>query len=176
MYKVLADTNGEGRWCDDVNTPAKETCAELLPKALDLALADLKHRYGEDRSQWRWGAAHYALSEHRPFHHQPLLAKFFDIRVPSPGDTYTIDVGRNRLADTAAPFANRHAPSLRAIYDLADLDKSVYMQSTGQSGNLLSPLYRNFALPWSKVEYIPMSMKRGDALADSLGTLRLQPR
>jgi len=176
MYNVLADKNGEGHWCDNVNTPAKETCAQLLPKALDLALADLKRRYGEDRSQWHWGDAHYALSEHRPFGHQPLLAKFFDIRVPSPGDTYTIDVGRNRLADEAAPFANRHAPSLRAIYDLSDLDKSVYMQSTGQSGNLLSPLYRNFAVPWSRVEYIPMSMKRSDALAGSLGTLRLRPR
>ncbi len=176
MYNVLADTNGEGHWCDDVNAPAQETCAELLPKALKLALTDLKRRYGEDRSQWRWGDAHYALSEHRPFGHQPLLAKFFDIRVPSPGDTYTIDVGRNTLADKTAPFASRHAPSLRAIYDLADLDKSEYMQSTGQSGNLLSPLYRNFAVPWSKVEYIPMSMKRSDALNGSLGTLRLQPR
>jgi penicillin G amidase len=176
MYNVLADTHGEGYWCDDVNTPAKETCAELLPQALNLALADLKRRYGEDRKQWRWGDAHYALSEHRPFGRQPLLAKFFDIRVPSPGDTYTIDVGRNTLANKTAPFASRHAPSLRAIYDLSDLDKSEYMQSTGQSGNVLSPLYRNFSGPWSRVEYIPMSMKRSDALAGSLGTLRLQPR
>ena len=175
MYNVLANTNGQGHWCDDVNTPATETCADLLPKALDLALADLKRRYGEDREQWRWGDAHYALSEHRPFGRQPLLAKFFDIRVPSPGDTYTIDVGRNTLANESAPFVNRHAPSLRAIYDLSDLDKSEYMHSTGQSGNLLSPLYRNFSEPWSRVEYIPMSMKRSDALDGSLGTLRLQP-
>jgi penicillin G amidase len=147
-----------------------------LPRALDLALADLKRRYGNDRKQWRWGDAHFALSEHRPFGRQPLLAKFFDISVPSPGDTYTIDVGRNSLANEAAPFANRHAASLRAIYDLADLDKSVYIHSTGQSGNLFSPLYRNFAERWSRVEYIPMSMKKSDAMADSLGTLRLQPR
>ena len=65
---------------------------------------------------------------------------------------------------------------MRAIYDLADLDKSVYIHSTGQSGNLLSPLYRNFAERWSRVEYIPMSMKKSDATADSLGTLWLQPR
>src|SRR5208282_1283591 len=114
------------------------------PKALEQALADLKRRYGEDRKLWRWGDAHYALSEHRPFGRQPLLAKFFDIRVPSPGDTYTIDVGRNTLANEAAPFASRHAPSLRAIYDLSDLDKSEYMHSTGQSGNVLSPLYKDF--------------------------------
>jgi penicillin amidase len=175
IYNVLAGTGGQGRWCDDVNTPARESCADLLPRALDLALADLKRRYGNDRKQWRWGDAHFALSEHRPFGRQPLLAKFFDIRVPSPGDTYTINVGRNSLANEAAPFASRDAASLRAIYDLADLDKSVYIHSTGQSGNLFSPLYRNFADRWSRVEYIPMSMKKSDAMADSLGTLRLQP-
>jgi penicillin amidase len=176
MHDVLADRAGEGRWCDDVTTPAKESCADLLPRALDLALADLKRRFGEDRTQWRWGEAHFALSEHRPFGRQAQLARFFDVRVPSPGDTYTVDVGRNSLANETAPFASRHSASLRAIYDLADLDKSMYMHSTGQSGNLLSPLYRNFAERWSRVEYIPMSMKRSDAMADSLGTLRLQPR
>ncbi len=176
MVNVLANTDGQGHWCDDVNTPAKETCADLLPKALNLALADLKRRYGDDRKRWRWGDAHFALSEHRPFGRQPLLARIFDISVPSPGDTYTIDVGRNTLANESAPFVNTFAASLRAIYDLADLDKSVYIHSTGQSGNVLSPLYRNFTERWARVEYIPMSMKRGDALDGSLGTLRLQPQ
>jgi penicillin amidase len=96
--------------------------------------------------------------------------------VPSPGDTYTIDVGRNTRSSETAPFASRHAASLRAIYDLAELDKSVYIHSTGQSGNLVSPLYRNFAERWAKVEYIPMSMRRSEALEGSLGTLKLQPR
>ena len=96
--------------------------------------------------------------------------------MPSPGDTYTVNVGRNTLANEAAPFASRHAASLRAVYDLADLDKSMYIHSTGQSGNVLSPLYSNFAERWSRAEYIPMSMKRSDAAADSLGTLKLQPR
>ena len=176
MRNVLADTGGQGRWCDDVTTPAKESCADLLPRALDLALADLTRRYGDDRRQWRWGGAHFALSEHRPFGRQRQLAKFFDVRVPSPGDTYTVNVGRNTLANEAAPFASRHAASLRAVYDLADLDKSMYIHSTGQSGNVLSPLYSNFAERWSRAEYIPMSMKRSDAAADSLGTLKLQPR
>jgi penicillin amidase len=92
MHDVLADRAGQGRWCDDVTTPAKENCADLLPKALDLALADLKRRYGDERKQWRWGEAHFALSEHRPFGRQAQPAKFFDVRVPSPGNTYTVNV------------------------------------------------------------------------------------
>ena len=176
LYNVLADREGQGRWCDNVKTAAKETCADLLAKALTLALDDLKRRYGEDRSRWRWGEAHFALSEHRPFGRQAQLAKLFDIRVPSPGDTYTVDVGRNTIANESEPYASRHAASLRAIYDLADLDNSVYMHSTGQSGNVLSPLYDNFARAWARVEYIPMSMKRSDAEADALGRLKLLPQ
>jgi len=176
MHDVLADKGGQGRWCDDVATPAKESCAELLPRALDLALADLKRRYGDERKQWRWGEAHFALSEHRPFGRQAQLAKFFDVRVPSPGDTYTVNVGRNTLGNESAPYASRHSASLRAVYDLAEPDKSMYIHSTGQSGNVLSPLYRNFAERWSRAEYIPMSMQRSVALDGSLGTLKLQPR
>ena len=52
----------------------------------------------------------------------------------------------------------------------------MYIHSTGQSGNLLSPLYKNFAERWSRAEYIQMSMQRRDALVNSLGTLKLQPR
>jgi penicillin amidase len=119
---------------------------------------------------------HFARSEHRPFGKHAQLARLFDITVPSPGDTYTVDVGRNYLNDHSAPFVNRQAASLRAIYDFADLDKSLYMHSTGQSGNLLSPLYRNFSEPWARVEYIPMSMQRSEAEAGALGTLTLRPR
>ncbi len=176
LHNVLADIAGQGHWCDDVNTAVKETCADLLPKALALAMADLKRRYGSDRDKWRWGVAHFALSEHRPFGRQAQLATIFDIRVPSPGDTYSVNVGRNTPANASEPYASRHAASLRAIYDLADLDKSVYMLSTGQSGNRLSPLYENFAQRWSRAEYIPMSMQRVDAEADALGRLKLLPQ
>lgn len=175
MRNVLADRDGAGRWCDKVATPAGETCAELIPQALDLALADLKQRYGDDRRAWRWGEAHHARSEHRPFARHPLLSRLFDIVVPTPGDAFTVNAGRNALAKAEAPFANGHAASLRAIYDLADPDRSRYIHSTGQSGNALSPLYRNFVERWAAVEYLPMSVQRRDAEDGGLGTLRLVP-
>jgi hypothetical protein len=112
--KVLSGDPGLARWCDDVRTPATESCEEVLALSLDAALADLAKRYGADPAKWRWGDAHIARHEHRPFGRQPQLAKLFDITVPSPGDAYTVNVGRNNLNDEAQPFANRHAASLRA--------------------------------------------------------------
>jgi penicillin amidase len=172
---VLSGDAGLARWCDDVRTPAVETCDEVLALSLDAALADLARRYGTDTSRWRWGDAHIARHEHRPFGRQPLLAILFDITVPSPGDAFTVNVGRSNLNDEAQPFANRHAASLRAIYDLSDLEKSLYIHSGGQSGNILSEHYKAFTEAWAKNEYIPMHAKRATLDKEPHQLLRLVP-
>jgi penicillin amidase len=126
-------------------------------------------------SQWRWGKAHVALSEHRPFGRVEPLARVFDIRVASPGDTFTVNAGRHNLRDDKQPFANRHAASMRALYDLSDLENSRFIHSTGQSGNLLSALYRNYAQRWVNVEYLPMRTGRAEVEKNRMGTLTLSP-
>ena len=136
----------------------------------------MKTRYGRDPQRWRWGEAHFAQSSHRPFSNVALLRPFFEAQVPTPGDTYTVNVGRNNLANAKEPYANVHAASLRAIYDLADLDRSLFMYSTGQSGHPLSPYFRNLAPLWADVMYLPMTTKQADIEAGAQGTLVLQPR
>ena len=175
MSGVLSGDVQRARWCDNVGTPAVETCEEVLAVSLDAALEDLKKRFGEDVSRWRWGEAHQARHEHRPFGRVPLLAKLFDISVDSPGDAYTVNVGRNNMYDEANPFANRHAASLRAIYDLSDLEKSLYIHSGGQSGNVLSEHYKAFAEAWAKNEYIPMHARRETLDKEPHDLLRLVP-
>jgi len=175
LGNVLSGDASHARWCDDLRTPATETCEEILALSLDAALADLAKRYGSDQTRWRWGEAHLARHEHRPFGRQPLLAKLFDITVPSPGDAYTVNVGRSNFNDEVQPFANRHAASLRAIYDLSDLEKSLYIHSGGQSGNILSDHYDAFSKAWAKNEYIPMRAKRKTLEAEPHQLLRLVP-
>ena len=125
---------------------------------------------------WRWGAAHVALHEHRPFGRVPWLARWFDITVPSPGGPYTVDVGRSNFFDEARPFANRHAASLRAIYDLGDPEASLYIHSGGQSGNPLSRDYRAFSAAWARGEYIRMTADRARLESAGVRRLTLRPR
>lgn len=174
---ALQDKDGQGRWCADVSRASDkaQSCADVLATSLETALDDLEQRYGKDMAAWHWGEAHVARSEHRPFGRVAALAPFFDIRVPTPGDTFTVNVGRHNLRDEKSPFANRHAASLRALYDLSDLENSRFMHSTGQSGNVLSPLYRNYSQRWARVEYIPMKTRREEVKRNSLGVLTLTP-
>ena len=126
--------------------------------ALDRALTRLQNDYGADVAQWTWGMAHNARSVHKPFGNVPLLARFFDLRVPTGGDTFTVNVGQYWANDEKLPFANRHAASMRTLFDLADLEKSQFIYQTGQSGLVFSSRYRDMSQQWSKVEYRPLQM------------------
>lgn len=165
------------QWCATSQGGAGQPdCSVLLVKSLEDALTDIGVTQGQDLSRWQWGKAHMAIAEHRPFSKVPLLADWFELRVPSPGDTYTVNVGRYTIRDETDPFANRHAASLRALYDLGDLENSRFIHSTGQSGNRLSPLYAHYLQRWVDVAYVPMRMERSAFEKNSLGTLRLVPQ
>ncbi|HEY2628575.1 MAG TPA: penicillin acylase family protein, partial [Usitatibacter sp.] len=159
MASVMKGERGLDRWCDDVTTPARETCAQRSALAFDRAAEDLGKRYGR-ASGWRWGLAHPAAGDHRPLGRFPVIGSLFNVDPETPGDSFTVDVGHYFVGDDERPFANRHAASLRALYDLADLDRSRFMQSTGQSGNILSPWYSNFAERWARVEYVTIPARR----------------
>ena len=74
-----------------------------------------------------------------------------------------------------AGVAGDPAASLRAIYDLADLSASRFMSSTGQSGNALSPHYRDWTDKWAAVQFIQIGAQRRNPGGDSFETLVLQP-
>ena len=165
--------SAQPHWCDNVRTAQAESCERLLVDSLETALEDLKARYGSD---WNWGQAHVAHHRHRPLTRQAWLARLFDIRVPSAGDAYTVNAGAMDFHSDAEPFANRHAPSLRQIVDLADLQASVFIHSAGQSGHPLSPHYRDFAPAWARGGYVPMVTERSRLEADGVQRLVLVPR
>ena len=174
MIRLLEGRTTGRDWCDDRSTPEREKCGDILARALGVALADLEKRYGKDRSKWRWDVAHYAQGEHRPFGEVATLAPYFNIEVPSPGGSYTLNRGKTEFGEEP-PFANRHGSSLRAIYDFADLERSLFMQSTGQSGNPMSPFYRSFAKRWSEGEYIEIPTGREAIGKIAIGTWKLTP-
>jgi penicillin amidase len=174
MIRLLEGKTTGRDWCDDRSTVDRERCSAVLARALGVALKDLEKRYGTDRTKWRWDVAHYAQGEHRPFGTVPVIGPYFNVEVPSPGGSYTLNRGKMDFGDEP-PFANRHGSSFRAIYDFADLERSLYIHTTGQSGNPMSPLYRSFAERWSKGEYIEIPTKREAIDKLAIGTWKLTP-
>ena len=147
----ILETN-DAWWC------APLTCAQQSGAALGRALDRLQARFGDDVAAWKWGDAHFAKSTHQPFDNVGALAPYFDVMVPVGGDSFTVDVGQYWLNDVNTPFATRHAPSMRVIYDLADLEQSEFIYQTGQSGLVFSPRYRDMRHEWADVHYRPLQM------------------
>lgn len=149
----------DASWCDDRSTPAAESCEQQVDAAFTRALDELQAAQGGDVAAWQWGRAHVARSEHRPFSRVKALARWFELRAPVGGDTYTVNVSRVGLkpdATTGELYLDEHGPSLRAIYDLGDRSQSRFIHSSGQSGLFFSPLYRSFVTPWARVEDVPV--------------------
>ena len=162
-------------WCDDVRTAAVEACDEMLARALGRAVRHIAERQGDDPAGWRWGREHFALGEHRPLGSSPL-ARLFNLRGPAPGSIYTVNAFEFSPLDDEEPFVARDGPSLRAVYDLSDLERSLFIHSTGQSGNVLSPLYDSFEERWRKGDYVTIPTRREAFEEGALGRLRLVPR
>ena len=60
--------------------------------------------------------------------------------------------------------------------DFADLDKSLFITSTGQSGNVLSPQYSDQADMWVDAKYLQMTTKPADYQTGALGTGMFSPK
>ncbi|MBM3485484.1 MAG: penicillin acylase family protein [Alphaproteobacteria bacterium] len=162
-------------WCDDVTTPEREDCAGRVQIALDRALDDLAARFGDDMSRWRWGTAHTARFRHSVFGFIPVLRDLVDIRVETDGDAFTINRGGTPIARDRNPFEHVHGAGFRAVYDLADLGRSVFTVATGQSGSVFSRHYDDLTVGWRDGRTITIPLDAAAARKDAIGVLVLSP-
>lgn len=174
IERVYRNVDGAGAWCDVVQTTEVETCVEMARRALDDALGELSGIYGARLESWRWGDAHQALHKHQTLGEIPVLGQLVNIRQSTAGGNETLMRGQSSGLGPE-PYLNTHAAGLRAVYDFADPDSSVFIIATGQSGHPLSRHYDDLSSLWRRGDYIPMSLDPNLARAGSVGTTRLLP-
>jgi penicillin amidase len=142
-------------------------CKPLLQTALGTATQDLVSRFGDDPGAWRWGPVHEAVFAHPVLRALPLLGRLTTLTIPSPGDDSTIDRG----APAYYQFQSVQGAAYRGVYDLADLDRSLFIVAPGQSGNPLSRHARDFLTRWRDGQTITLGPNPDATTA----TIRLTP-
>ena len=160
-------------WCDDPATVTNETCDDAIAASLNRALTRLTNALGEDMTRWQWGDMHKALFHNPILGTVPFLRFFAEPEIPTPGDDSTVNRGTYAGAGLDNPFIHRHGAGLRAVYDMSDLDGSLFMIAPGQGGNLLSSTYREFTAPWRDGQYV--LLRGDDENSGAGGALRLVP-
>jgi penicillin amidase len=154
-YALPATDKGAAlAWCDNTDTAdTVETCDTLARQAFADTINDLSGKHGADWQNWRWGDVHILNQSHRPFSQVPGLNSIFEIKTPVNGSSNTINVAGNST-NPGSLYSSGHGPSYRGLFDMSDLDKSLYIQPTGQSGNPFSDNYDDLFPLWAKTEFI----------------------
>ncbi len=135
-------------WCAEA-APDLHGCDELAARSLEVAVAELAARHGNDPHAWTWGSEHHAVFANPVlapvFGRLPLVSRLIRLSVATGGDDFTVNRGTFRADD----FTQVHGAGLRAVYDLADLADSRLVIATGESGNLLSRHYDDLLADWA---------------------------
>jgi penicillin amidase len=171
QYRVLPHLLAypTARWFGGDGVEARD---EVLRAALDEALDELTGRLGEDMAAWRWGALHRVRFAGR-LALVPGLAEMFTAgEVELGGDEQTV---AQALYEPGVPFDPVVIASWRQIVDLSDLDASVGVLPTGQSGNPESPHFRDQLELWADGRHHPLPFSRAAVEGHAAARLTLRP-
>jgi penicillin G amidase len=128
------------------SVPGIDVDDDELEDALDDAVSELRERLGDDPAAWRWGALHRVRFAHPLAAIPGLEALFVAADVELGGDEQTVLQGG---MDAREGYEAVVVPSWRAVWDLADLDRSVEVLTTGNSGNPGSPHWNDQSGAWT---------------------------
>jgi len=170
LYELIGSPSST--WFADLASGEAGDRDSIASQALEDAVRDLAKRFGPATASWRWGDLHTVSFEHPLSAAKPLDLILTIGPVRRAGDGYSPNNGAYSLLK---PFAVRTHPSERQIVDLADVDASLSIIPTGQSGQPYSPHWGDQTQLWASGQYKPMALSR-DKIGKLEGKLVLRAR
>ncbi|MDH5224107.1 MAG: penicillin acylase family protein [Actinomycetota bacterium] len=145
---------------------------DLLERALVDAFAELRSSLGDDATSWRWGDLHRVRLAHPLAAIPGFEALFVALDAGVGGDDQTV---LQTGVDARAGYAAAVIPSWRAVYDLGDLDRSVGVLPTGESGNPASSHWSDQAPLWLAGRTHALAFSEPAVDAAAVSEMRLVP-
>jgi len=177
MLKLVDE--GTSSLFDDTSTPQVETRDDILRRSLSDAVAWLGKHYGPDPKEWTWGRLHTMSIRHRPFGMAdiPVISRLFSYGpIAAPGcDRFTVNAAWFTWDDAEHPYGASAGASQRIIMDVDDWDRSVAINSTGQSESLFHAHRADLIPMWQNLKYHPLLYTRKAVDAESTSVLKLVP-
>jgi len=161
----------ESIWWDDISTPdIIETKKNILSKTLIETVASLEEQLGLSMNNWTWDKVHILEHPH-PIGKVASLREFFNVGPFSiNGGTQVIN-NLDYKRDSTGVYNVKLGPSTRRIIDFNDIENSMSINPTGQSGNPLSEHYRDQAEMYNKGGFRKMKMNKEEIIKVSTKVL-----
>ncbi|MGI9551491.1 MAG: penicillin acylase family protein [Aurantibacter sp.] len=167
--------NDTSIWWDNIKTGnVKETRQDIVRKSFDAAYESLEKDFGNDASKWTWNKVH-TLEHGHPMGQVEALREYFNVGpFPVAGSREVINnLGFSYSGDGFYKVGS--GPSTRRVIDFSDVENSLSILPTGQSGNPLSPHYKDQAEMYVKGEFRKMLMNKEEIETTSKSLLIFSP-
>ncbi len=163
-------------WWDDIKTDSiVETHAMIVQKSFNDAFESLEKVLGEDTSKWTWGKVHTVEHGHPIGQLGGLVRRFFNVG-PFPVNGSTEVINNMSFGYMEGGYNEVDlGPSTRRVVDFSDIENSMSILPTGQSGNPFSEHYRDQAEMFVKGEFRKMMMNKEEIESTSKSILFLKP-
>jgi penicillin amidase len=163
-------------WWDNIQTETvKETRQMIFARSFDQAINALTKQIGPDVTAWHWGKVH-TLEHSHPLGRQKPLNFLFNVGpFAAMGGNETI-VNLGFKLNSRGRYPVRFGPAMRIIIDFADIENSLSVNPTGQSGFFLSDHYDDQAALFNTGKFRKQMMNREEIKNLGKGTLILIPQ
>ena len=152
-------------WWDDITSTDKtETKKDILSKSLVEAVKLLENQLGKDLKDWNWGKVH-TLEHQHPLGTIASLRNYFNVGPFSINGAREVINNRGYEYNNTGLYKVNSGPSTRRIIDFSDIENSISILPTGQSGNPFSKHYKDQAEMFNNGEFRKMKMNKEEIIS-----------
>jgi penicillin amidase len=176
VMRELVQQPNSSWWDDKDSESVVETRDDMFIRAFNEAVNQMQKDYSKDTAKWpAWGKLHTATFRNLTLGESgigPIEALFNRGPFATSGGKSIVDA---TAWDVGESFEVVTLPSEREIVDLSNLDASLALHTTGQSGHAFDKHYADMAPLWADVQYYPMWWDQTSVKSDAESHLRLMP-
>jgi penicillin amidase len=154
-------------WWDNITTiNNKETKEEILLNSFKETVEILEKQLGDNLNEWHWGNVQ-TLEHKHPLGTISYLKKYFNV------GPFPINGAKEVINNRGFDYTNEGlypvfaGPSTRRIVDFSDIENSISILPTGESGNFLSKHYKDQALLYNQGKFRKMKMNKKEIISVS---------
>ena len=149
-------------WFDDVTTEPKETKSDIVQRSFINAISFLENQLGDTVSLWSWSKVISVEHGHALAAGGETLRKIFNVGPFSmDGGNEVINNQLFTLNETGI-YKVKAGPSTRRVIDFSNIENSVSILPTGQSGNIFSKHYKDQAQKYVNGEFVKTMLNKDE--------------
>ena len=175
VTRNMAKNPNDPFWDDKATTDVTETMNDMIKISFAEGVAELQDMFGKDMSKWIWGDMHASTFRNGTLGESGVFL-IEDLFNRGPFQTGGGDAIVNATGWSVRDgYETNWLPSMRMIVDMGNLNNSLTVHTTGQSGHAYHEHYADMSPLWANIEYYSMWWNQDSVLKDSEGHLKLTP-